>query len=193
MASVTEARGYMIQSCMKYIEDHYGADDKKRFHESLPKALREKLPLVSKVEWYPKEDVAALFRGLVTLHKDDDDKAYAALMGVGTTIGEGATNTYMRLLMRFMTLRLFAEKVPAFWARDHRGGTFVIESLDTEKRVMVARHGGIGGYDYVAGTAPGFIKVGLSALGGKNVRSDISGFTLANPGPEEVTYTISWD
>jgi hypothetical protein len=183
----------MIEASLRYLDAQYGADEKKRFRESLPAPLRDKLPSIKTVSWYPMEDVAALFRGFVMLHEGDDEKAYAALRGVGRSICEGALNTYMRLLLRFMTVRLFADRIPSFWARDHRGGTLTIESFDSAKRVVVARHGDIDGYSYVAGVAPGFLKAGFSALGLKNVRTSTHRFSLKEPAPKEVTYTISWD
>jgi hypothetical protein len=183
----------MLEASMKYLDAHYGVEEKKRFRESLPEPLRDKLPSVNRVSWYPMEDVAALFGGFVTLHEGDDAKAYAALIGVGRTICEGALNTYMRLLLRFMTVRLFVDRIPTFWARDHRGGTLTVESFDGTKRVVVVRHGDIDGYTYVAGVAPGFLKAGFSALGLRNVRTATHEFSLKQPAPKEVTYTISWD
>jgi hypothetical protein len=183
----------MLEASMKYLDVHYGAEERKRFRESLPQSLRDKLPSITTVSWYPMEDVAALFGGFVTLHEGDDEKAYAALMGVGRTICEGALNTYMRLLLRFMTVRLFIDRIPSFWARDHRGGTLTVESFDPAKRVVVMRHGDIDGYTYVAGVAPGFLKAGFGALGLKNVRTSTREFSLNEPAPKEAIYTISWD
>ncbi|HEX4446195.1 MAG TPA: hypothetical protein VH044_05650 [Polyangiaceae bacterium] len=193
MTACTEARGYMIQSCIKFLEDTYGPEDKKRFYAGLPKPLMDKLPSVSTVNWYPRSDVAALFTGFALLHQGDEKKAYAALDGCGYTIGQGAINTYLKLLLRFMTIGLFAKKIQSFWSRDHKGGQFDLENLDTDKRVLRTVHSGIAGYDYVAGTAPGFIRAGLEALGQTNVRVSTEGFTLKDHSPDRVVYTVSWD
>jgi len=193
MTDCTEARGYMIQMCVKYVDDSCSADEKQRFYEQLPKNVKDKLPKVKTVEWYPKEDVAAFFRGIAEMHGNDQKKAYEALEGCGYTIGQGAINSYLKLLLRFMTIGLFAKKIQSFWSRDHKGGHFELDELDTDRRVLKTTHSGIGGYDYVAGTAPGFIRAGLEALGHKNVKTKIDGFTLENHSPNKAIYTITWD
>jgi hypothetical protein len=183
----------MIEASMKYLNEQYGAEERRRFHEWLPQRLRDELSSIDRVLWYPMEDVAALFGGFVRLHEGDDEKAYAALMGVGRAIAEGALSTYLRLLLRVVTMRLFVDRIPAFWARDHKGGWFKVESFDADKRVLVARHGDIEGYKYIAGVAPGFLQAGFGALGRKNVRVSTREFSLAKPAPAEVVYTFSWD
>jgi hypothetical protein len=192
MTACTDALGHVIQGCIKFLDDTYGPEDKKRFYDQLPTSLKDKLPGVSTVEWYPKDDVAVLFKGLARLHEGDETKAYAALDGCGYAIGQFAIDTYLKLLWRFMTIGLFAKKIQSFWARDHKGGRFDLERLDTEKRVIRTVHSGIGGYDYVAGTAPGFIRAALEALGQKNVKVTTEGFTLENHSPDKVVYTIRW-
>jgi hypothetical protein len=186
-------RGYMIISCATHIRRAYDAENQRLIFARLPDETRTLLDHVNKVEWYPRKHAKGLFTAVARHHMETDGQAREALRGVGRSIAEMATSTFLKLLMKLMTPALFAKKVPDFWSRDHRGGTMSVDASAIDKRKVVVFHREIEGYDYVAGTAPGFLGFALESIGCKNVACDIVGWDIDNPGPAEVRYDIRWD
>jgi hypothetical protein len=186
-------RGYMLISCATHLQRRYDEAARKAILARLPDDTRNLLDRVNKVEWYPRIHAKSLFTAIAKHHIEGDGKAREALLDVGRSIADMATNTFLRLLMKLMTPALFARKVPDFWARDHRGGTMNVDASQLESRRVAIFHRDIAGYDYVAGTAPGFLGFALTSIGCKNVACDIAGWSLEDPGPAEVRYDLRWD
>jgi hypothetical protein len=193
MTTEPQTRGYMIVSCVTHVQKKYAAADREAIMARLPKETLDLIDRVNTVEWYPRVHAKSLFTAIAHHHMEGDKNTDAALLAVGHSIAEMASNTFLRLIMKLMTPSLFAKKVGTFWERDHRGGELSADVKDIENKHLTIRHTGIGGYDFVAGTAPGFMGFALTAIGCKNVRSETFGFSLDNPGPEEVRYEMRWD
>lgn len=190
--STMQARGYMVLSCINCLEESYDAAARKRVYDSLSPEVRGMLGKWDKVEWYPVHHVSEFFRGIALLD-DDEQKAHDRLVEVGRFIGRNATNTFLRLIMKIMTPRLFAKKVGDFWARDHRIGTLSADASRADDGVITAKLTGVKGYDYVGPTGTGFMTNALEMIGMRNVKGKISGWSMANPGPNEMHYELTWD
>jgi hypothetical protein len=100
-----------------------------------------------------------------------------------------ASTTFLRLFMRVLSPALFARKLPDLWGRDHTGGKVTVETTDT---TLVCRISEVDGYNNVACISCGWATFALTQMG-KSIRGhEISGWSLKNPGPESVAFTLHW-
>ncbi len=99
--------------------------------------------------------------------------------------------SFLRLLMKLMTPKLFAQKVSNIWERDHRSGRLDGDSSDIANKHLVFRLTDVGGYDFLGAGLNGFMCAALEACGCKITRQECD-WTLANPGPEKVTGHVWW-
>ncbi|CAN5599612.1 hypothetical protein BH09MYX1_BH09MYX1_64270 [soil metagenome] len=192
MKRVSLTRGYVLAASLRYVEVSYDEPVQKQFLGLLSRETREHAPYVDKLKWYPVAQASDVFRAVVDLHDRDDLASRRALARLGMFLGEAATQSYLRLVSRFLTPALFARKLPEFWARDYVGGNLVVESL-IDKKVIAFHHHGIEGFDYLSGVYGGFLEHCLKLVGVGNARVETEGFSLEKPGPDEALYTARWD
>lgn len=186
------SRGYMVQSVTTYIESAYDDDDRRQILERIDPTVRGMMQKVDKVAWYPVEDVAKIFGAIAAHHQSTDGKIRPALERVGRSIAETATTTFLKLVLRILTPALFTAKMPDFWRRDNRCGNLRAVRFDATDKKLVAVLDDIGGYDFIAPVAAGFLVFALEHLGYKNVRAAFD-WAFDAPGPDSVTYELTWD
>jgi hypothetical protein len=186
------ARGYMVQSTVAYIEKSYDEASRKRIYESIDPRVREVMRSATQIAWYPVQDLAVMFRAIAAHHQRTDGKVREALVGVGRSIGETATSTFLKIVLRILTPARFASKMPDFWQRDHRCGSLSAPTCEPENRRIVAVLKDVEGYDCIGPVAAGFVLFAFEHLGLKNVRVSFD-WTLEDAGPSEVAYTFTWE
>ena len=120
----------------------------------------------------------------------------AAIRSVGRFICEGTVNSFLRLLMRIMTPRLFAEKSGSMIARDFAGfsggGPDYHFTVDDDKRVVTLEIRNAGKHPYLGGTGQGFCEFAFQYMGKKNVLIDEPDCPLDDWQPEHLRWRISW-
>lgn len=191
MKRVTLTRGYVLAASVRYVEVSFDEGIRARFRGLLARETREHLEHVDKLKWYPVELASELFGAVRALHGDDELGARRTLGRLGVFLGEAATQSYLRLVSRFLTPALFARKLPEFWARDFVGGAIVTEPR-VERRLIAVHHRGIGGFGYVSGVYGGFLEHCLRLVGVDKPRVETEGFSLAQPAPDDALYTARW-
>ncbi|MBZ0232589.1 MAG: hypothetical protein K8M05_09695 [Deltaproteobacteria bacterium] len=188
--STAQIRGYSLRQTARYLESKFDSETRKRVLDAMPATSRTMLASFESGEWYPRDHSAALFRAIAAAR--GGDAAYDDLVACGEFIASEATNTFLRLLMRIMTPTLFAKKVPEFWKRDQRGGAFEVDVSDADKGRIGMSLVDVAGYDHIGIVSIGWIQFGMAALGKKGVKIEQEGWSLANPGPREVRYQVTW-
>ncbi len=189
---VTLTRGYVLAASLRFVEVSHDEAVQARFRTLLGPETRANVPYLDKLKWYPVGLASDVFRAVVDLHDRDELASRRALLHLGRFLGAAATQSYLRLVSRFLTPALFARKLPEFWARDFVGGDFDVEA-HIERRVIAFQHRGIGGFDYVSGVWGGFLEHCLELVGVPNPRVETEGFSLQKPGAETALYTVRWD
>lgn len=192
MKRVTLTRGYVLAASLRYVEVSYEEPVQKRFLGLLARETREHVPYLDKLKWYPVAQASDVFRAVVELHDRDELGSRRALMHLGRFLGVAATQSYLRLVSRFLTPALFARKLPEFWARDFIGGGLDVEP-HIDRKVIAFQHRGIAGFDYIAGVYGGFLEHCLELVGVPNPRVETEGFSLEKPSPDAALYTAKWD
>jgi hypothetical protein len=140
-------------------------------------------------EWRPRAQIITLLRAIASLH-DNDEGARRALMAAGHRVGQGATNTFLRLLLKVLTPKIFAAKIPDFYKRDHRGGH--IDIVDLKDKSLHLRINDIAGFDHMAPLSAGWMSQGLSAMGVKLISVSATPWSLDSPAPPTVDFVAHW-
>lgn len=184
-------RGYAIIQTARYLQTQFSPEQSRRGMAALPAAIRDAIPTWKPGEWYPRETTIALYRAIAGLG-GDEPKVYEDLVRCGEFIASEAAGTFLRLVMRIMTPVLFASKIPDFFRRDHSAGSFEVDTSRAKEALISMRLVDVAGFDHIGVVSIGWIKFGMKSLGKTGVTIKQRGWTLAAPGPGEVSYEIRW-
>jgi hypothetical protein len=152
-------------------------------HESGPK------------EWFPiglwKESLDAIVAAQPNI-----EQGRVAIRAVGRFICDGTVNSFLRLLMRMMTPRLFAEKSGSMIARDFigfPGGQIDYHfEVNDEERIVFLEVRNAGNHPYLGGTGQGFCEFAFQYMGKKNVIIDEPDTPLDDWAPKHLRWRIRW-
>jgi len=184
-------RGYIVQSCIAYVDRTYDAATRARIHAGLPAEVKALAGRHNPVDWYPRIHTTAFFRA-IALNEPSDDDAYRALFRCGRSIAETATHTFMKQVMKIISPALFTKKVSDLWARDHRGGRLTADAARLDENRLTVHLTDIEGFDYVAPTASGYFCYAFEAMGKTDVECVLTGWSMQKPGPRDVAFDLKW-
>lgn len=165
------------------IEAKYTPEMLRAVHESGPK------------DWIPVGLWKEALDGIVAA-QPNIEAARKAIRGVGRYICEGTVNSFLRLLMRIMTPRLFAEKSGTMISRDFRGFPggeidYAYDVNDSLRQVTIeVRNAGL--HPYLGGTGQGFCEFAFQYMGKKGVVIDEPGCPVDQWAPPKVQLRMRW-
>ena len=178
-------KGYNIISALQYLDEHYTAEQAQSVRSQLSDDVVAALPSLQPFEFYPRRFFGELTKAMAELHADPEDRAQA-MVKFGNSIARGATNTFLRLLMRMMTPKLLAKKIDQIWARDHRGGKIEADASRIDDNVMEVKLADIDGFTYFNAIGVGWFQFGFASMGCR----DIGVKLLAGTAHDEITDTV---
>lgn len=152
-------------NCAQFIEKYCTPEQQAKIRAQLSPDLKAALPTIKYGEWYPLHFATDQVRGVFSLYESFDE-AEAALDRFGKYIGEQASSTFLRLLMKMLTLNMLVKKWPMFWERYHNFGRMTAAIEGPQHLVFHIEPG----YDYMYRLGPGWIKVACEGLGMKNIQ-----------------------
>lgn len=85
-------------------------------------------------------------------------------------VGQAALNSFLRLVIKFMPLNVFARKCRDFYRRDVTCGNVTLESFDADARRFVLSMTEMGEYSYGAPAMMGVVQCMMKAMGHEKVR-----------------------
>lgn len=181
-------KGYAV----RHVANHILATPElaSRVDEPTHKLARDLAKRAEPSEWMPRREMVTLLRGIAAAH-DTDARARASLVEAGRVVGENATNTFLRLLMKMLTPRMFAAKLPDLFKRDHQGGGR-IEIHRLEERSIHLQIQDIGGFDHMGPLSEGWFGSALAAMGLALTSVSTTPWSRDAPGPERVDFRAEW-
>src|SRR5262245_17968561 len=114
-------KSYGFNATMEFIDKNYKEEERQQIYGGLSHEVRTFIPTAAKAHWARPEYSGELWTNLVKQHASSDD-ARRRLVAVGRHMGAYATNTYLKLLMKMLTMKMFAKKFPDIWRRDANFG-----------------------------------------------------------------------
>lgn len=180
-------KGYLILTSGKFISED--ATLRARMPAEIHETIADHAATIKPREWYPRGGAILLWRAIAAAG-DDEATVNDSLIRCGEYIANYATGTFLKLLLKLLTPRMFARKFPDLWAHDHDRGVAEVKSLDDTRMLIVFND--IEGFDHVSVTAQGFIRFALRASGLKSVSTRCPDWSLTTPGPREANVEVTW-
>lgn len=184
----TAVKGYMVQFAGRFVVEDPVLST--RVPPSLIEEIRFQQDSIKPNEWVARENLVRIYRAIAETHPDDERAAYDDLVRCGTAMGGFATGTFLRLLLKVLTPRMFAKKFPDLWARDHKRGRIEVVSVDDRSMVMLFKE--VEGYDHFPPVAAGWGGSTLTGIGVKNLQMKVVPWSLAEPTAPEVRVIATW-
>lgn len=178
-------KGYMIQTTSSFIVRELAST----IAPDILDVARAAEANVKGTEWRPRADVVRLWRAIADAHPDDES-ARRALIRTGQTMSEMATSTFLKLLLKVLTPRMFAAKFPDFWTRDNTAGRGSVEIV-SEKKLHITMHD-VAGYDHLGPVGVGWVTFALAAIGMKDVEARCLDWSRSKPSATTVHVEASW-
>ncbi|MFS8065911.1 MAG: hypothetical protein ACMG6S_06005 [Byssovorax sp.] len=185
------ARGSAILASVAYSDGLCDSVGRARVREKFSPELKAALVTMKRTTWHPRAMWIEVLRAVVSVH-NEPGASHADLIGCGKAICEDAASTFMKLLLKMMTPRLFARKFPDFWVRDMRGGIMSVDPSDLAKNRFVVFLEDVEGFDHVGPAGVGFIGFAMEKITGGHVDIVVSPWSLERPGPAKIRWDVSW-
>jgi hypothetical protein len=140
--------------------------------------------------WAPRMMAADMWRAIAAA-RPDPAVARATLVRCGKGLGNAAINSFLKILLRMLTPRLFALKFPDMWGRDMQESGYAEIAASEDKRIVILLRE-VGGFDHLGPVAEGWIGFTLASMGLKHLEMTSSPWSMEEPGPPEVRLEARW-
>jgi hypothetical protein len=187
-----KTRGYSVTSTLKFIDATYDVPTRQRILDQCSPEVKSTSGKYKDIEWYPAAHFSELLRGIAATRGGSDEGAREELVRAGQFIANVAANTFLKLFMKVLTPPLFAKKIPSLWDRDNQGGRMETDLSKADEGRIVFFLQDVGGYDYIAPVAVGWVAFAMQAMGKTVLERTLTGWSLAQPGPAQARIDLSW-
>jgi hypothetical protein len=181
-----------MTSTHKFIDATYDAPTRQRILEQLSPEVRNAVGKYKDIEWYSAVHFSEPLRGIAATRAGNEEEAREELVRAGQFIANVAASTFLKLFMKVLTPSLFAKKIPSLWDRDNQGGKMETDLTKADDGRITFFIRDIGGYDYIAPVAVGWVSFAMQAMGKKVLERSLKGWSLAEPGPAEARIDLAW-
>lgn len=183
-------KAYGFNATYEFVEKSYDEAARKRILGGLSPAAQGFAETAKKAQWAPPAFSAELWTGIVKEHPKD---AQEQLVKVGRYQGAYATNTYLKLLMKMLTMKMFAKKFPDIWSRDANFGKVALGDLaEIDRGKLGLSFKELGRFPYFGPICQGWFSYSFEVMGLKDVKVDLVEWSLQNPDPGELSYQVTW-
>jgi hypothetical protein len=184
-------KAYGFLATVEFIRNNYDEAAKRRIFGSISPEASSFMETAKKAQWAPPRYSGELWTAMVKEHPNADD-AYKQLVKCGRYQGEYATNTYLRIVMKMLPMKLFAKKHPDIWAKDANFGKLVVQDGGIEKGELGVIMKELGKFPYFGPICCGWYSFSFEAMGLKNLRVRLENWSMDNPDPGELTFRVAW-
>jgi len=190
---MTERRikSYGLLGTVEFINKTYPADVRENIMRSVPPEVRDFVDSSNKSPWAPPEYSCYLWRQIADLAANEQD-AMEKLEACGACMGEYATNTYLRLMLKLVNVKILATKMPAQWSKDANFGKLSADVSNVKDGKLTFVYDELDGYPLFGPICKGWFGFSFSTMGLKDFKVSLLDWSLANPDPGKVTLEVTW-
>ncbi len=189
--SERQIKAYGFVGTLEYIDQNYDAAARQRILDSLTPETRRFMETAKKAQWAPPLASTELWAGIVR-EAGDPAKGQANLIKTGRHMGSFATNTYLKLLMKMLTMKMFAKKIPDIWSRDANFGKVTVDMSNADSGKLILRYTDLANYPYFGPICQGWFAFSFECMNIKNCKVELENWSMQNPDPGELTFVITW-
>jgi len=163
--------------------DPAAREELKRLLPEITRGIEE----LHKDEWYPLGRLVEVCTTIDQVY-GDAERGFAAIKGCGRYIAEEGASTYLKLVLKIVTPRLFVRQFPTLWKRYHDFGELTIDTggLDQNRATIF-----MPAYPCVRGLSTGWIEYAFT-LFKTQVRIE-SNWPWRAPVPDRLELRLHWD
>jgi hypothetical protein len=184
-----QARGTIILGASHYIQKKFDAEQRARIYAQCAPELRS-LEKFDKKGWYPIPLANDLWRGIANV-RGNPEASYDDVVQCGRFYGIEATGTFMRLMVKFLTPKVFARKFPDIWTRYFDFGKVEADVSHVEEKRVVFHITGVDGLQYFSQITVGWFSHGFEAMGLKNLKVTES-IPITQPSSARHQFDLTW-
>lgn len=185
-------RGYCVLRGLTFVDEQFGSQGGRQLRSNLSPGFHSIVRDLTPNEWCPRECYVELMNGVAQM-SGGDGSLEDVLVRAGESMAVEAHDTFLSLVMRVLTPKLFAKKLPGIWDMSHRSsGHFEVDLSTVDASRVSARLVGVAGFDHVGLAYLGWIRRGLAKIGVPAARVEQRGWTPNAPGPDTITFEIGW-
>ncbi len=185
-------RGHWVIGGVKFFRSRYSHEANEQLLGLLPKGFYASIAELQPIAWCDRTHHVEVLKVIAGTQRDET-AAYEGLLAYGQSIATDLANGALRPLLKLMTPKLLAKKLPQLWVSDHQAdGRLESDIAQIEDGRLPLRMAAIGGYDHVGIATLGWVTGLLGALGCKDVKVQQTGWRLAQGSPPEMTCEVRW-
>lgn len=188
---MAEVKGYTIVAALDYVRRRYSAAERDVIFARLSPPLRESMNGLRPFDFYPRPWLSEIIEAVVAQHSDQDE-AMSEVVSIAGSLAEGATNSFLRLMMKFMTPPLFAKKLPEIFQRDNRGGRMEVDTSRLSEKRFVMTVTEVEDFAYFNAICKGWIGYAFRQMGHPEMVMEFQGSQLATRSVDESRALVRW-
>lgn len=181
------ARGFVVLGIARYVDKILAPEMRERVLAATPEVSKQRQGL-KRTEWYPLS-YAVDQCAAIAEQFSDPQRSYDEVKRCGHFIADDASATYLKLLMKVLTPKLFARQFPEVWKRYHDFGRLVTDMSRIDENYLIFT---LPGYPYVTPMCHGWMEFVFDQLGKGDSLKVTTNHPLGAPTPEQVEYTLTW-
>jgi hypothetical protein len=187
-----EIKAYSLYGSREFVEKTYDEATKERIFAGLSQEAKDVLASPKKLTVVRPEFASEIWRGIVKVHEGRASEVYDRLRACGRYSGEYATNTYLRLLFKILSVKAFASKLPEIWSRDCSFGKITTDISALKSGKLKLTFTDLNDYPYFGPNCEGWFAFTFETMGLKNVKVELKDWSLKNPDPGKLEYQVTW-
>lgn len=162
-------KGFNLEQTVLFVDTAFSASERDRIYARLPGELKARLGALKTGDWYPIADQVAFLDAMVAVVASPEAGEHKA-RALGRHLSDAATGTFMRLVLKVLTPRMFLKKAGDIWPRMFSFGAFECDpsGFGEGKAVMTLRD--VDGFAHVAPVSAGWMEGVFGAMGFGGVR-----------------------
>ena len=185
-------KAHWITGAPGFLKMHFSEDVAQRLRESLPAETRRSLTELEPIQWCSRDHHVEVMKAIAA-QKRAEAEAFQDLSKYGEYVARVRLEGPWRHLLPVLSLKLFAKNLPLIWTREHQDGTSLeVDMAPIEDGRLPWRVLGAKNYDHVGIVALGWVKEIVAQLTSKPVRTRQQGWSLREPGSDEIQCEVSW-
>ncbi len=179
-------KGTYVAGAAQFIERFYTEAQRERIMAQLSPDVKAALPSIRHAEWYPLHYATELMQGVFDSYQDVDE-GEAAVRRCGKFIGQGATSTFLKLLLKVLTVEMLVKKWSDFWAKYHNFGGSRAEQVSPKHLIIRL----VPGYPFIHAAGSGWLNAVFEemSLKGVVIKHDLA---RGQTSKDEVRLDVTW-
>jgi hypothetical protein len=177
--------GHLLLGVTRYVQEQLTEAERLRVQERVPHILGRGVSL-ERSAWYPLTHIVELCAAVDSLEREAES-SFTSLCRAGECIAGDGASTYLRLLLKVLTPKLFIRQFPALWRRYHDFGELSVDSRRIHENYAIIH---MPSYEYVSALATGWIHFAFQQL---SVHVDVeTNYPWRGDVPERLEVRFAW-